>query len=316
MNTLEPTPFLDKERLTRWVYLAFALSTLYVVERAKRTRIPSENFFGMAASLLPTELSHEVALLHACLAGFLIKHKVPIFSHWSGAFAGLMQCINAANLLEWYKQNLLSKKVFRDAFVSSDIDPEKLKNIGAMNFKRWLTVFLPLPQPLAISLSYTAVSKVCTVTYAYVGRNKTKQLLMDVYRHQDAPHIAPIFLYIHGGGWVIAYCMNKLQGVDILNWDDMFSEHTADFWVFAEEVLYVIQAQRLIDLIRLRETNVHGDSLPAYEQELRQRIFAFWKERENMTKAMFDNIISYTDEKDETVITPLWESYQEFLNKN
>ncbi|KAL8005223.1 putative alpha/beta hydrolase-3 [Plasmopara halstedii] len=203
MNTLEPTPFLDKERLTRWVYLAFALSTLYVVERAKRTRIPSENFFGMAASLLPTELSHEVALLHACLAGFLIKHKVPIFSHWSGAFAGLMQCINAANLLEWYKQNLLSKKVFRDAFVSSDIDPEKLKNIGAMNFKRWLTVFLPLPQPLAISLSYTAVSKVCTVTYAYVGRNKTKQLLMDVYRHQDAPHIAPIFLYIHGGGWVI-----------------------------------------------------------------------------------------------------------------
>ncbi|POM60865.1 Endomembrane protein 70-like protein, partial [Phytophthora palmivora] len=199
----EKTPYLNCERLTRWAYLAFAVSTLYVVERAKNNKIPRENFFGMAASLLPTELSHKIAVMHTCLVGFLLKKKVPIFSHWSGAFAGLVQCVVAANLVKWYRQNLSSKDIIRDAFTSSDIAPEQLKDIGHMTLKRWLSVFLPLPQPMAVSLSYPGVSKIRTVTYAHVGKTKTQKLLMDVYKHQDTPPNAPIFLYIHGGGWVI-----------------------------------------------------------------------------------------------------------------
>eukprot|EP00644_Phytophthora_capsici_P016414 jgi/Phyca11/535350/estExt2_fgenesh1_pg.C_PHYCAscaffold_340078 len=203
VKPFEPTPYLSSERLTRWAYLAFAVSTLYVVERAKNNKIPRENFFGMAASLLPTELSHKIAVMHACVMGFLLKKKMPIFSHWSGAFAGLVQCIVAANLANWYRQNLSSKEVIRKAFSSSDIAPEQLKDIGHMTLKRWLSVFLPLPQPMAVCLSYPGVSKIRTVTYAHVGKTKTKKLLMDVYKHQDAPPDAPIFLYIHGGGWVI-----------------------------------------------------------------------------------------------------------------
>ncbi|KUF81415.1 Isoprenylcysteine alpha-carbonyl methylesterase ICME [Phytophthora nicotianae] len=203
MKPLEPTPYLNNERLTRWAYLAFAASTLYIVERAKNNKIPRENFFGMAASLLPTELSHKVAVIHACLTGFLLKKEIPIFSRWSGAFAGLMQCVVAAKLMTWYRQNLSSKDVIRDAFLSSDIPPNQLKDIGRMTLKRWLSVFLPLPQPMALSLSYPGVSKIRTVTYAHVGKTKTTKLLMDVYKHRDAPSNAPIFLYIHGGGWVI-----------------------------------------------------------------------------------------------------------------
>ncbi|KAG2766804.1 hypothetical protein PC129_g11 [Phytophthora cactorum] len=203
IQPLEPIPYLNNERLTRWAYLAFAASTLYVVERAKNNKIPRENFFGMAASLLPTELSHKVAVIHACLTGFLLKKKIPIFSHWSGAFAGLVQCVVAAKLMKWYRQNLSSKEVIRDAFISSDIAPDQLKDIGLMTLKRWLSVFLPLPQPIALSLSYPGVSKIRTVTYAHVGKTKTTKLLMDVYKHQDTPSNAPIFLYIHGGGWVI-----------------------------------------------------------------------------------------------------------------
>ncbi|OWZ23117.1 Endomembrane protein 70 [Phytophthora megakarya] len=209
MKVLKPEPpsYLSYERLTRWAYLAFAVSTLYVVERAKNNKIPRENFFGMAASLLPTELSHKIAVVHAfvhaCLMGFLLKKKVPIFSHWSGAIAGLVQCVVAANLMKWYRQNLSSKEIIRDAFTSSDIAPEQLKDIGHMTLKRWMSVFLPLPQPMAVSLSYPGVTKIRTVTYAHVGKTKTKKLLMDVYKHQDAPSNAPMFLYIHGGGWVI-----------------------------------------------------------------------------------------------------------------
>ncbi|KAL3666641.1 hypothetical protein V7S43_008264 [Phytophthora oleae] len=203
VQPFEPTPYLNNERLTRWAYLAFAVSTLYVVERAKNNKIPRENFFGMAASLLPTELSHKMAVMNACVMGFLLKKKMPIFSRWSGAVAGLVQCVVAANLANWYRQNLASKKVIRNAFVSSDIAPEQLKDIGHMTLKRWLSVFLPLPQPMAVSLSYPGVSKIRTVTYAHVGKTKTKKLLMDVYKHQDTPPDAPIFLYIHGGGWVI-----------------------------------------------------------------------------------------------------------------
>ncbi|GMF19554.1 unnamed protein product [Phytophthora lilii] len=141
--------------------------------------------------------------MHACLMGFLLKKKVPIFSRWSGAFAGLVQCVVAANLAKWYRQNLSSKNAIRGAFVASDIEPTQLESIGRMTWKRWLSVFLPLPQPMAVSLSYPGVSKIRTVTYAHVGKTKTKKLLMDVYKHQDTPSNAPIFLYIHGGGWVI-----------------------------------------------------------------------------------------------------------------
>ena len=33
---------MNGERLTRWAYLVFAVSTLYVVERAKNNKIPRE----------------------------------------------------------------------------------------------------------------------------------------------------------------------------------------------------------------------------------------------------------------------------------
>jgi acetyl esterase/lipase len=144
-----------------------------------------------------------MAVMHACLMGFLLKKKVPIFSRWSGAFAGLVQCVVAANLIKSYRQNLSSKEVIRDALLTSDIAPEQLSNIGHMTVKRWLSVFLPLPQPMAVSLSYPGVSKIRTVAYAHVGKTKTKKLLMDAYKHRDTPSNAPILLYIHGGGWVI-----------------------------------------------------------------------------------------------------------------
>ncbi|KAJ8571307.1 hypothetical protein ON010_g5528 [Phytophthora cinnamomi] len=108
-----------------------------------------------------------------------------------------------SHLLALERRNLSSKEVIRDALVASDIAPTQLENIGRMSLKRWLSVFLPLPQPMAVSLSFPGVSKIRTVTYAHVGKTKTTKLLMDVYKHRDTPANAPIFLYIHGGGWVI-----------------------------------------------------------------------------------------------------------------
>ncbi|RLN95100.1 hypothetical protein BBJ28_00000093 [Nothophytophthora sp. Chile5] len=203
MKIVNPQPLLTTERLARWSYLAFVLSTLYLVQRAKNNTISRENFLGMAASLLPTELSHKLAAVNACVVGFLLKKKMPIFSRWSGAIAGLVQCAVLANLATWYRQNLSSKEVMRKALASSDIAPQQLQDIGRMTWQRWLSVFLPLPQPMASSLSFPGVNKVRTVAYAHVGKTRTTKLLMDVYKHRDTPPNAPIFLYIHGGGWVI-----------------------------------------------------------------------------------------------------------------
>lgn len=42
MQVLDPRAFVDRERAARWAYLAFALASLYVVQRSKNNRIPSE----------------------------------------------------------------------------------------------------------------------------------------------------------------------------------------------------------------------------------------------------------------------------------
>ncbi|KAL7682135.1 hypothetical protein Plhal304r1_c051g0134291 [Plasmopara halstedii] len=110
--------------------------------------------------------------------------------------------------------------------------------------------------------------------------------------------------------------MKKLQGVDISNWDDRFSRQKKHFWAFAEDVLYVIQAQRLIDVIRFQEIDAHNPSIHAYETQLKQTIFDFWRKRKVMTKAKFADVISYTDEKNRRIIALLWKSFQEYLNKN
>lgn len=157
----------------------------------------------MFSTLLPTELSHKLVAVHAGVAYWLHKHKIPIASRWSGATAVLVQCVVLAQLSTMYRLNLSSRNDMREALARSDIPLDKLPSIGEMNWRRWLSVFLPLPQPMALSISFPGVHKVRTVTYAHVGKTKTEELLMDVYKHRKAPADAPIFVYVHGGGWVI-----------------------------------------------------------------------------------------------------------------
>lgn len=159
----------------------------------------------MFASLVPTELSHKlIAINAAAIYWALQKRKLPIFSSWSGSSAALLHGIVLAKLAQMYRTNITSKLAFRDAMERmSGIPSEKLQLIGEMTWRRWLSVFLPLPQPMALALSFPDVSKVRTLTYAHVGKMKTTKLLMDVYKHKETKPNAPILLYIHGGGWVI-----------------------------------------------------------------------------------------------------------------
>ncbi|KAG1686876.1 hypothetical protein DVH05_005874 [Phytophthora capsici] len=82
---------------------------------------------------------------------------------------------------------------------ASDVPSDNVQSIGELSWKQWLAVFLPVPQPMGLAMAFPGVSKVQTVTFAHVGKNKTTGLLMDVYKHRDAPSNAPIVLYIHGG---------------------------------------------------------------------------------------------------------------------
>ncbi|KAI9920882.1 hypothetical protein PsorP6_001716 [Peronosclerospora sorghi] len=205
MKVIKPASvqYLSPERLTRWAYVNFLVFTLYLEQRAKKNKIARENFLGMIASLLPTELPHQLAITHACVIGLLLKKKIPIFSCWSGALAELLQVVVAAKLFQSWKRNVGSRKTMRNALSLSGLAPDELKDMEQLTFKQWVSVLLPLPQPMAVQWSYPGVHKIRTVAYAHVGKTKTERLLMDVFKHGETPPEAPIFLYIHGGGWVI-----------------------------------------------------------------------------------------------------------------
>lgn len=181
-----------------------AIRVLYAASPLTGARYDTEqNILGMFSSLLPTELAHKFAALHAGVALYLHRQKVPVLTRWSGAAAAAVQLVVLSQLAALYRINLSSKEVMKRALRSADIAPERLETVGDMGWRRWLSVFLPLPQPLAVSISFPGVRKVKTVAYAHVGRTKTDKLLMDVYKHKDAPANAPVFVYVHGGGWVI-----------------------------------------------------------------------------------------------------------------
>lgn len=159
---------------------------------------------GVAASLMPTELSHKLLMVNATAIYYMHKARLPVLSGWSGSIGGLLHALVLVKLTSMYTANVRARHAIRDAMVQqSDASLEKVQRIGEMTWQRWLSVMLPLPQPMALSLSFPGVSKIRTVTYAHVGKLKTTKLLMDVYKHKDAKPNAPILLYIHGGGWVI-----------------------------------------------------------------------------------------------------------------
>lgn len=219
----------------RWGYLAFVLTMLHLVHRARNKDVVKEvratpllsrtwmymylgplltvgcvllrciqNMLSFAAALLPTELSHKFIALNAGVVYWLKKSKTPILSGWVGSIAGFVQCIVMVRLFDIYKSNVNAKHSIRSAMEEqSDIPAEKLQQIGDLSLRNWLSVMLPLPQTMALSLSYPGVATTEAVTFAYVGKNSTTRLRMDVYKHKDAKPNAPILLYVHGGGWIM-----------------------------------------------------------------------------------------------------------------
>lgn len=160
------------------------------------------------AALLPTELSHKFLALNAGVAYWLLvrKSKTPVLAGWVGSIAGFVQCIVLVRLAQMYQSNISAKHCIRDALAEqSDIPMEKLAHIGNLSWRNWLSVMLPLPQTMALSLSYPGVKNVGTLVYAHVGKNATTKLKMDVYKSTTTAckSNAPIFLYIHGGGWIM-----------------------------------------------------------------------------------------------------------------
>jgi acetyl esterase/lipase len=97
------------------------------------------------------------------------------------------------------------KLTIRENLRDSDIPSYRIQTIGNLNWKKWATILLPLPQRTALSLSFPGIQRVRTLTYAHVGRQKLTKLKMDVFKHTNTASNAPIFLYIHGGGWITGH---------------------------------------------------------------------------------------------------------------
>ncbi|KUF81418.1 Isoprenylcysteine alpha-carbonyl methylesterase ICME [Phytophthora nicotianae] len=188
----------------RWGYLTLMVSMLYLLRRARIKDIPRENVLSFFAAMLPTELSHNMLAINFAIIYKLHKSKQPVLSEWVGSIGALLQCIVMARLAKIYRDNISSKHLIRDTMHAFDISSDSVQSIGKLSWKQWFAVLLPVPQPLGLAMAFPGVSKIQTVTFAHVGKNKTTALLMDVYKHPNTPSNAPIVLYIHGGAWVMS----------------------------------------------------------------------------------------------------------------
>lgn len=186
------------------------LALPYMVERSKLKHIPRENIFTFFVSILPTELSHKLIAMNAAAIWWLRRQsKTPLLSGWVGATAGFVQCVVCMQLMTMYKSNVHAKTAMRTCLTDAGIVNASVKQLGSLSWKQWLSVLLPIPQPTALSWCLGGVRKAHTVTYARVGKNRTTKLRMDVYKHSsNTKSGAPIFLYIHGGGWVLGHRWN------------------------------------------------------------------------------------------------------------
>ncbi|DBA03172.1 TPA: hypothetical protein N0F65_003892, partial [Lagenidium giganteum] len=200
---LLPTALANRDGATRWGYLAFALSMLYLVERAKNKHIPRENMLSFCMGMLPTELAHKLLGVNAAVAWWLRRSGAPILSGWIGSVAGVVQCLAFIKLVGMHRDNVQAKHAIKDCMEECGTPPEKLERFGDLGWKDWVGVLCPVPQQVALPLRFPSVKKIKTVTYAHVGKSKTTKLLMDVYKCSSGRSNAPIFLYIHGGGWVM-----------------------------------------------------------------------------------------------------------------
>ncbi|TYZ65451.1 hypothetical protein PybrP1_011730 [[Pythium] brassicae (nom. inval.)] len=195
---------LARDDAARWAYLAFALTMLRAVQRARTKDVAKENLLSFFAALLPAELAHKFLALNAGVVIWLRRSRTPVLAGWVGAVAGCVQCVAVLRLSEMWRDNVSAKRAIRAAMAAqSDIEPSKLRRLGDLSARNWLSVLLPLPQTTALALSFPGVANIGSVVYAHVGSNSATRLKMDVYRHRDIQPGAPIFLYIHGGAWVM-----------------------------------------------------------------------------------------------------------------
>lgn len=155
------------------------------------------------AAMLPTEMSHNLVAINAYVIYRLHKSQSGVLSGWVGSLAAFGQSIALLRLMAICKANLSAKHALRDVMKSSDIPVDVIEGVGELSLRQWIGVLLPLPQPIALSLSFPGVGKTHTVAFAHVGRNRTTKLYMDVFKLQNACSNSPILLYVHGGGWVM-----------------------------------------------------------------------------------------------------------------
>uniref|UniRef100_K3WQB6 Uncharacterized protein n=1 Tax=Globisporangium ultimum (strain ATCC 200006 / CBS 805.95 / DAOM BR144) TaxID=431595 RepID=K3WQB6_GLOUD len=139
MKLVVPDALLRDNRLTRYSYLVATLAAVLLLRRAKDSSIPRENMIGVAASLVPTELSHKVLLLNAFAIYYVHKAKVPVLSGWSGSIGGLLHALALVKLSSMYATNVKARLAIRAAMQEqTDIPIAKLRRIGAMTLRRQL----------------------------------------------------------------------------------------------------------------------------------------------------------------------------------
>ncbi|KDO25553.1 hypothetical protein SPRG_20672 [Saprolegnia parasitica CBS 223.65] len=175
---------------------AYAATLGWLTQRAQYRFPRLQSMVSFFISMVPGELPHLFLLLHSLLL---------YYRRTSQRWVQLLHAYVLFRLVQLFRSNAAAKHAFQEACIRKQLlSPTAAATaIGARSAWQWLLIWSPLPMKLALKGMYPGVECLGTKTYAHVGKRVSRAMQMDVFKHKRCGPKPPVFLFIHGGGWLV-----------------------------------------------------------------------------------------------------------------
>ncbi|OQS06037.1 endomembrane protein 70 [Thraustotheca clavata] len=183
------------------LYGLYTGTLLWLLNRVQHRYHRLQSMIEFFFSMLPGEGAHLLLLFNA-IGFYRFRHQLT--TQWR-RFLGFIHAYAMFRFGQVFLDNIASKYVFQEAVIRKHLlSPSKASsNIGRYSPWQWLMICSPIPTSIAVKAMYPGVRCIETRTFAHVGSRTSTPLQMDLYKHDNCGPKPPIFLFIHGGGWIV-----------------------------------------------------------------------------------------------------------------
>ncbi|OQR85060.1 endomembrane protein 70-like protein [Achlya hypogyna] len=181
------------------LFTLYATVLSWLTHRAQHRHPRLQSMFAFFATMVAGELPHLL----------LVGHAVAMYYRRASLQAqrklGLLHGYVLLRLVQLYRDNVATKHVFQEACIRKQLlsPSTAVKTIGHRSAWQMAMIWSPLPMKLALRAMYPGIQFVGSKVYAHVGSRVSTPLFMDFYKHENCGPKPPIFLFIHGGGWLL-----------------------------------------------------------------------------------------------------------------